>query len=76
LYPQPLAELFPDVPHQICEFHVLKELTKAVLRALVGIRKKLAAQAPKLPRGRPKDTPEAKRAHRRAQRVKRRVADL
>jgi hypothetical protein len=76
LYPQPLAEVFPGVPHQVCEFHVLKELTKAVLRALAGMRKKLAAQAPKLPRGRPKDTLEARRKHRRAKRIKRRVADL
>jgi Transposase len=76
LYPQPLAEFFPDVPHQVCEFHVLKELTQAVLRALAGIRKRLAAQAPKLPRGRPKDTPEARRTRRRAQRIKRRGADL
>jgi hypothetical protein len=76
LYPQPLAEVFPDVPHQVCEFHVLKELTKAVLRALAGIRKKLAAQAPKRPRGRPKNTPEARRSHRRAERIRRRVADL
>lgn len=76
LYPQPLADVFPGVPHQLCEFHMLKELTKAVLRALASIRKKLAAQAPGLPRGRPKNTPEAKRTHRRAQRIKRRVADL
>ena len=76
LYPVPLAEVFPGVPHQVCEFHVLKELTKAVLHALASIRKKLAAQAPTLPRGRPKNTPEAKRTCRRAQRIKRRVADL
>ena len=76
LYPVPLAEVFPGVPHQVCEFHVLKELTKAVLHALASIRKKLAAQAPALPRGRPKNTPEAKRACHRAQRIKRRVADL
>jgi len=76
LYPQPLAEVFPGVPHQVCEFHVLKELTKAVLRALASIRKKLAAQAPELPRGRPKNTPEARRTHRRARRVRKRVADL
>jgi Transposase len=76
LYPEPLAEVFPGVPHQVCEFHVLKELTKAVLRALASIRKKLAAQAPKLPRGRPKGTPEARRAHRRAKRIKQRVAEL
>jgi hypothetical protein len=76
LYPQPLAEVFPGVPHQVCEFHVLKELTQAVLHALASIRKQLAAQAPKLPRGRPKNTPDAKRRHRRAQRIKQRVADL
>lgn len=76
LYPQPLAEIFPEVPHQVCEFHILKELTKAVLRALASLRKKLAARAPPSPRGRPKNTPEAQRCHRRAQRIKRRVADL
>jgi Transposase len=76
LYPQPLAEVFPGVPHQVCAFHVLKELTKAVLPALAGIRKKLAAQAPKRSRGRPKNTPGARRCARLAQRVKRRVAEL
>jgi hypothetical protein len=25
LYPAPLAEIFPSVPHQVCRFHVLKE---------------------------------------------------
>jgi hypothetical protein len=76
LYPQPLAAVFPGVPHQVCEFHVLKELTKAVLHALASIRKKLAAQAPQLPRGRPKNTQKAKCRHRQAQQIKRRVADL
>jgi Transposase len=76
LYPVPLAEVFPGVPHQVCEFHVLKELTKAVLRALAGLRKQLAARAPKLPRRRPKTTPETKRRLGRARRIKQRVADL
>jgi hypothetical protein len=76
LYPVPLAEVFPGVRHQVCEFHVLKELTEAVLHALAGLRKRLAAQAPKLPRGRPKNTPEAKRRLGRARRIKQRVADL
>jgi hypothetical protein len=76
LYPVPLAEVFPGVPHLVCEFHVLKELTKAVLRALAGLRKRLAAQAPELPRGRPKGSAEARRARARARRVKQRVADL
>ena len=33
LYPKVLQELWPDIPHQLCEFHVLKEITKAVLHA-------------------------------------------
>jgi hypothetical protein len=76
LYPEPLAEIFPDVPHQVCEFHILKELTKAVLHVAARIRKRLAAQAPKLPRGRPSNTPEARRQRRRSRTIKRRVAEL
>ena len=30
LYPDPLREVFGEVPHQICEFHVVKEIVKAV----------------------------------------------
>jgi hypothetical protein len=76
LYPQPLADVFPGVPHQVCEFHVLKEITKAVLHAPAAIRKRLASEAPKLPRGRPKNDPQARRAHRQAQRIKRRIGEL
>jgi hypothetical protein len=76
LYPQPIALALGDVPHQVCEFHILKELTKAVLHAVARLRKQLAAQAPKLPRGHPRATPVARRQHRRAQRIQQRVADL
>src|SRR5262249_25998197 len=38
LYPEPLREVFGDVPHQICEFHIIKELTKAILRAVAKVR--------------------------------------
>lgn len=76
LYPQPLAEVFPTVPHQVCVFHVPKELTKAILQALAHIRKRLSARVPKIPRGRPRKTPHARRALALARRVKRRVADL
>jgi hypothetical protein len=75
LYPEPLRLVFGDVPHQICEFHILKELTKAILRAVAQVRKKLAAQKPTLKRGRP-STKEAKRAVRRRARLKQRIADL
>ena len=53
LYPELISEVFVDVPHQVCEFHVIKELTKAVLRAVAKVRKELAATKPKLGRGRP-----------------------
>jgi hypothetical protein len=76
LYPVPVALALGDVPHQLCEFHLLKELTQAVLHALARLRKQLAAQTPKLPRGRPRATPAARRRHRRAQRLRQRVADL
>lgn len=75
LYPVPLAQIFPGVAHQICEFHVLAELTKAVLRAVARARKQLKARCPKLPKGRPA-TREAKRNARIKKRLQRRIADL
>lgn len=53
LYPGPIVEIFGHVPHQICEFHTIAEITKAVLQAVARVRKALAAHIPKLPRGRP-----------------------
>ena len=47
------------MPHQVCEFHVKKEITKAVLHALATIRKELRAQIPKQPRGRPRKAEQA-----------------
>ena len=45
LYPAPLAEVFGDVPHQICTFHIVAEVVKAVLGAVASARKGLAATA-------------------------------
>jgi hypothetical protein len=53
LYPVPLVEVFGAVPHQICTFHLVAEVSKAVLGAVASARKGLAATQPKLPRGRP-----------------------
>jgi hypothetical protein len=75
LYPQPISEVFGAVEHQVCRFHILAELNKAVLRAVAQVRKHLAAQKPKLPRGRP-STPTAKRKARQRQRLQRKVGDL
>jgi hypothetical protein len=76
LYPQPIALLFGDIPHQVCEFHVLRGLTKAALRVLAQLRQRLAARAPKLPRGRPKNTRAGQRLRRQALAIGRRVAAL
>ena len=54
LYPAAIQAVWGDLPHQLCEFHILKELNQAVLRAVAQVRKQLAAQQPKLTRGRPK----------------------
>jgi hypothetical protein len=71
LYPAPLAEIFPDVPHQVCRFHVLTEITEAVLQALAKLRKERKARPPKRPRGRPKkdQSEEVRRAKRQEQRI-------
>jgi Transposase len=68
LYPEPLAEVFGGVRHQLCEFHIVAEVVKAVLGAVARARKRLAAQQPKLPKGRP-STPAAKQAARTKKRL-------
>jgi len=75
LYPEPLRAVCGDVPHQVCEFHILKELTKAILRAVAKVRKKLAGRKPAVKRGRPA-TPAAKRAVRQRERLQQKIADL
>src|SRR2546429_8032253 len=75
LYPTPLAEVFGDVPHQICTFHIVAEVSKAVLGAVASARKGLAAQQPTLRRGRP-STPAAKQAARTKKRLEAQRAAL
>src|SRR4029077_19926896 len=76
LYPIPISLVFPGIRHQVCEFHILKELTKAVLGVLARMRKRLAEQKPKLPRGRPGNTPEGQTLRRQAQAIQQRLSDL
>jgi Transposase len=68
LYPTPLAEVFRGVPHQLCQFHVVQDIVKAVVKAVSSERKRLAAQQPKVPRGRP-STKAAKQAARTTKRL-------
>jgi hypothetical protein len=59
----------------VCEFHVIKELTLAVLRAVAKVRKELAATKPKLGRGRPSSAADRKAAAQR-KRIEQKVGAL
>jgi hypothetical protein len=76
LYPVPIRLALGTIPHQVCEFHIKKELLKAVLRILARHRKRLAGQKPPLPRGRPGKGRKAQRLRQQAQAIGQRVAEL
>jgi hypothetical protein len=75
LYPAPIREVFGPIAHQVCEFHVIAELAKAVLHAVAKVRKTLKARVPKLRRGRP-STEAQKHTVRRRKHLQARIADL
>ena len=68
LSPPPLAEVLSGVPHPLCQFHVVKDIVKAVVKVVSSERKRLAAQQPTLPQGRP-STKAAKQAARTQKRL-------
>lgn len=74
LYPKPIAEVFGAVPHQVCQFHVLAELTKAILKAVAKVRRQLKATLPKIGRGRP--TRANRKLAARKKRLESRITDL
>jgi hypothetical protein len=76
LYPLPIHLAFGAIPHQVCEFHIKKELTGAVLRVVAQWRKRLAGQQPHLPLGRPAASRRVRRLLRQAKDLRRRRADL
>ncbi len=75
LYPVPLAEIFGGVRHQLCEFHIVADVVKAVLGAVASARKSLVAKQPKLPKGRP-STKAAKAAARMKKQLEQQRGDL
>jgi len=58
----------------MCEFHILADLSQAVLRAVASVRKTLAARAPKLGRGRP--TRQTRQLVRQRERLQQQISDL
>ena len=77
LYPDSIRLVFGDVPHQICTFHVIKELIKGVLSTVAKERQRLATSKPELKRGRPssKDK-EARWLARQSQYIQEKISDL
>jgi transposase-like protein len=74
LYPDAITKVFPGARHQVCEFHVIKEIIQKVLRALAKVRKQLAKEKPQLSKGRPSKEKQA--LARKAKRIQERITEL
>jgi hypothetical protein len=76
LYPEPIRMVFGDVVHQICTFHVLKELTHGILRA-VAAERRVAHSKLKLPRGHPSSKDKkARRVARKSKQMQEKISAL
>ena len=75
LYPEPIKTVFGDIDHQICQFHVMQEINKQILKAVAQVRRRVEAQKAKCRRGRPSGK-QAKRAARKNKRLEKKKADL
>jgi len=76
LYPDPIVDVFgSDVEHQLCEFHVLQEITKGVLKAVTKSRKTLKAKKVRCGRGRPSGKV-GRRIARQNKRTQQKIKDL
>ena len=75
LYPEPLTLILPGVDHQVCEFHVLKEINKQILKAVTAVRREIKKKLPKLKRGRP-SSQAVRKAARRKKRLQDKISNL
>jgi predicted DNA binding protein len=75
LYPEPIAEVFGGIEHQSCQFHVIKEINKDIIKAVAAVRKELKQKKTKRQRGRPSGKL-AKRIARENKRIQARIAEL
>jgi hypothetical protein len=63
LYPALLAELWPNARHQLCVFHIIKDINDCVFDALRRLRRQLnQKRGPKRRRGRPSKKQQRARA--------------
>lgn len=75
IYPEPILEVFGPIPHQICEFHVLKEIVKAVIKVVSKSRNEIKTHLPSLPPGRPSSC-ESRKAARKKKRLQAKITEL
>lgn len=75
LYPEPLLLIFPGAAHQVCEFHILKEINREILKAVAQARRDLKKKLLKLKRGRPSSSA-ARKAASRKKKQEAKIADL
>jgi hypothetical protein len=75
LYPEPIEMVFGKIQHQICQFHVIKEIIKAVLKAVTQVRRRLKGQKLKCSRGRPSGK-KAERIARKNKGLQKKIAEL
>jgi hypothetical protein len=66
LYPAAITSVLGELPHQVCRFHVLSAVAKAMRETVVHLYKKRLSKLPKLKGGRPRQG----KAQRHAQRVR------
>jgi hypothetical protein len=77
LSPEPIRKVFGDVPHQLCTFHGIKELTKGVLKAVAKERERLRQSKPQLKRGRSSSKDKvARRLARKSKDIQQKISDL
>jgi hypothetical protein len=75
--PAPIRTVCGEVPHQLCLFHVIKELTHGVLRAVATERERLARSKPTMKRGRPSSTDKtARRLARQSKDMQQKIRDV
>jgi hypothetical protein len=73
LYPTLLKTLWPDAEHQLCVFHVLQDVNKAILKAVLRLRRGLSRRGQcgrKRRRGRPNKARACRRQQQRKQQEK------
>ena len=75
LYPESISEVFGGIEHQSCQFHIIKEINKAILKTVTRVRRELKQKKIKRKRGRPSGK-EAKRIARKNKRIQNKIADL